>query len=85
MTRHEDVYYTCNGCGNRLNGDRTEITATNTDPAAQDPVHEYDLCAKCWLDIYPIINKVAIEAKRQADLEMASLYRGRDELRPWDD
>lgn len=71
MTRHEDVYYTCNSCGNKLagltNGEeqvRTVVTVTNTDLAATEPTHEYDLCAKCWLDIYPLLNKVEISRAR---------------------
>lgn len=70
MTRHEDVYYTCNGCGGRLGGENspfTVIEATNTDETAVDPVHEYDLCALCWLKILPIIDGVAIKAKAEEE------------------
>jgi len=72
MTRHKDVYYTCNTCGNRLGVEpfeeihgHTQVTVVNTDPAAGEPRHEYDLCATCWLKVYPILHRAEIEASRR--------------------
>ena len=77
MTRHEDVYYTCNGCGNRIDGGprqtddhiRTVVKVINTDPAALEPEHVYDLCASCWLDVYPKLDRQRIERERREAAE----------------
>lgn len=67
--RHEEVYYTCNGCGVRLYEARTEVTATNTDEAALDPTHAYELCARCWLEVYAILDRQEIERQRRDHLD----------------
>lgn len=85
MTRHEDVYYTCNGCGNRLGEEWTEVRVTNTDSAAVQPNHDYDLCAACWLDVFAILDRQAIEKQRREREEHRHAYLGLNELRPWDD
>ncbi len=58
--RHEDVWYSCDGCGNRLNGIRqtgsyTEVRSVNTDAA--DPREQVNqLCALCWLKVDEILS-----------------------------
>lgn len=85
--KHEEVYYTCNGCGDRLPNDRTIVTVTNTDDAAIEPVHEYDLCATCWLKVYAIVDAVAITRRKREDSVVRTRTRFGlgDDYDPWND
>lgn len=84
MTRHEDVYYTCDNCGKRLSTDSTDglpsdgytkVEVTNTDPASTLGTQEFHLCAQHWLEVYAYLDAVAIKKGRAEEALQDELTR----------
>jgi len=83
--KHEHVYYTCDSCDNELSEEgRTEVQAHYTGHVAPtiNDTRTWELCAKCWLDVFAILDR---QDQRRAEEAAATPFRkyDEDELRPW--